>query len=136
MSLFLIKMINKETKMLTLFIVLLNAAIVTGYVLAEKPQADQCMPYIDPELKITTHEWARDQAVDFLKLAPVWEWTDTDVTPTDVIGTSVHLYESGDIIVRVSYNLNPFADYFVDVTCLGQSWSMRVSQMGECTLIE
>jgi hypothetical protein len=129
-------MINKETKMLTLFIILLNVATVAGYVLAEKPVNDQCMPYIDPGIKITTHEWARDQAVDFLKIAPMWGWTDTDVTPTGVIGTSVHLFESGDITVQVSYNLNPTADYFVDVYYMGQSWSMRVSQMGECTLIE
>lgn len=128
-------MINKETKILTLFIILLNAAIVTGYVLADKPQTDQCMPYIDLGLKITTHEWARNQAVDFLKIAAMWGWTDTDVTPVGVIGTSVHLFESGDITVQVSYNLNPTADYFVDVTYLGQSWSLRVSQMGECTLI-
>jgi hypothetical protein len=128
-------MINKETKMLTLFIILLNAATVAGYVLAEKPNSDQCMPYIDPDIKITTHEWARNQAVDYLNIAPMWGWTDTDVTPTDIIGTSVYLYQSGDITVRVSYNLNPTADYFVDVDYQGQSWSMRVSQMGECTLI-
>lgn len=120
---------------MTLFIILLNAATVAGYVLAEKPQTDQCMPYIDPEIKITTHEWARNQAVDFLKIAPMWGWTDTDVTPTDVIGTSVHLFESGDITVQVIHNLNPTADYFVDVTYLGQSWNLRVSQLGECTLI-
>ncbi len=129
-------MINKETKMLTLFIILLNAAIVTGYVLAEKPaMPDQIIPYIDLGLKITTHEWACNQAVDFLKITPMWEWTDTDITPTGVIGTSMHQFVSGDITVQVSYNLNPTADYFVDVTYLGQSWSLRVSQMGECTLI-
>ena len=119
--------------MMTLFIILLNAATVAGYVLAEKPQTDQCMPYIIPEIKIS-HEYARDQAVDFLKLAPMWGWTDTDVTPTDVIGTSVHLFESGDITVQVIHNLNPTADYFVDVHYLEQSWSLRVSKLGECTL--
>ncbi|MFH1178873.1 MAG: hypothetical protein V1710_00780 [Candidatus Bathyarchaeota archaeon] len=128
-------MINKETKILTLFIILLNAATVAGYVLAEKPQTDQCWPYIDPEIKIAIHEWARNQAVDFLKITPMWEWTDTDITPTGVYGTSMHQFVSGDITVQVSYNLNPTADYFVDVTYLGQSWNLRVSQMGECTLI-
>lgn len=121
--------------MLTLVIILLNAATVAGYVLAEKPISDQCMPYIDPGLKISTHEWARDQAIDYLKIVPMWGWTDTDATPTDLLGTSVHLFQSGDITVRVSHNLNPTADYFVDVDYQGQSWSMRVSQMGECTLI-
>ena len=120
--------------MLTLFIILLNAATVAGYVLAEKPQTDQCMPYIYPEIMIS-HEYARDQAIDFLKLAPMWGWTDTDVTPTDVIGTSVLLFESGDITVQVIHNLNPTADYFVDVHYLEQSWSLRVSKLGECTLI-
>jgi hypothetical protein len=126
-------MMNKETKMMTLIIILLNAATVAGYVLAEKPQTDQCMPYIIPEIKIS-HEYARDQAVDFLKLAPMWGWTDTDVPITSVGVTSVHLFESGDITVQVIHNLNPTADYFVDVHYLEQSWSLRVSKLGECTL--
>ncbi len=121
--------------MLTLFIILLNAAVVTGYVLAERPQPDQCWLYDDPGLKITTHEWARNQAVDYLNIVPMWGWTDTDVTPADLLGTSVHLYESGDISVSVTSFLNPSADYLVDVYYMGQSWSLRVSQTGECTII-
>ncbi|MBE0633182.1 hypothetical protein IH574_01310 [Candidatus Bathyarchaeota archaeon] len=129
-------MINKETKMLTLFIILLNAATVAGYVLAEKPSTpDQIMPYIDPGLKIMTHEWARDQALVYLDLEPTELWVQSNMTPADVLGTSVFLFESGELSVNVIHCLNPTADYFVDVTYLGQSWSLRVSQMGECTLI-
>lgn len=120
--------------MLTLFIILLSAATVAGYVLAYKPEPDQIMPNIEPGLKITTHEWARDQSVAYLKLSPTQVWTDTDVTPTGILGTSVHLFQSGDMSVKVSHCLNPTADYFVDVEYLGQSWSLRVSQMGECTI--
>lgn len=120
--------------MLTLIIILLTAA-VTGYVLANKPEPDQCMPYIEPDRYITTHEWARDQALAFLKLAPLWGWVETDVTPTGLLGTSVYLFESGDLSLTVSHNLNPSADFFVDVRYMDQNWSLRVSQTGECTLV-
>jgi hypothetical protein len=135
-------MINK-TKMLTLFVILLNAATVAGYVLASKPVtdpvfdpiSDQCTPYIDPSLEIKTLDWAREQALGYLNIAPFWGWTDTDVTPQYMLGTSSHLYQSGDISVKVTSYLNPSADFFVDVDYQGQSWSLRVSQTGECTLI-
>ena len=120
--------------MLTLFIILLNAATVS-YVLANKPELDQCMPYIEPDKYISTHEWARDQALAFLRIDPLWGWAETDVTPSGLLGTSVYLFESGDISVTVSHNLNPTADFFVDVRYMGQNWSLRVSQTGECILI-
>ena len=129
--------------MLTLFVILLNAATVAGYVLAAKPVtdpvynpgSDQCTPYIDPSMEVKTLDWAREQAIGYLNIAPLWGWTDTDITPQYLLGRTVHLYQSGDISVTVSSNLNPTADFFVDVDYQGQSWSLRVSQSGECTLI-
>jgi len=119
----------KNVRIMTILVILLNAATVS-YVLGQRPVYDNIAPYVEPYKMITTHEWARDQALMFLKLAPTGMWTDTDVTPLDTLGTSVHLFESGELSVRVSHCLNPTADYFVDVSYLGQSWSMRVSQMG------
>ena len=129
--------------MLTLFVILLNAATVAGLVLASKPVSnpvydpvsDQCTPYIDPNMEVKTLDWAREQAVSYLNIAPLWGWTDADVTPEYMLGTSVHLYQSGDITVKVTSYLNPSADFLVDVDYQGQSWSMNVSQSGECTLI-
>ncbi len=128
-------MMNKQPKMLTLFIILLNAAVVTGYVLAEKPQQDQCWLYDDPGLKITAHQWMRDQALAFLKLDPKEPMDLTVIDSDDTLGTSTFLYESSELTVQVTYS--ELADgWLVDVYYMGQSWNLRVSQLGECTLIE
>jgi hypothetical protein len=128
-------MINKKTRMITLLVIIINVAVVAGYVLAKRPTQDQITPYIDPGTTPKGHDWARDQALAFLELES-GEWIVTDVTPANLLGTSVFLYESGSLSVTVSHCLNPTADYFVDVDYLGQSWSLRVSQNGECVIIQ
>ena len=126
---------NKQTRMITLLVIIINAAIVAGYVVAQRPAQNNVAPYVDPEATPKGHEWARDQAVAFLELES-GEWFETDVTPADLLGTSVFQYVSGQLSVTVSHCLNPTADYFVDVELQGQNWSLRVSQSGECSIIQ
>jgi hypothetical protein len=124
---------NKQTRMITLLVIIINAAVVAGYVLAQRPSKDNVAPYVDPGTPPQGHDWAKDQAVAFLELES-GEWIETDVTQEALLGTSMFQYVSGSLSVTVSHCLNPTADYFVDVDYQGQTWSLRVSQSGECTI--
>ena len=128
-----IKKMNKQTRMITLLVILINAAVVAGIVLAQRPNQNNVAPYVDPEASPKGHDWARDQAVAYLELES-GEWVMTDVSPEGLLGTSVFQYVSGQLSVTISHCLNPTADYFVDVEFQGQNWSLRVSQNGECTI--
>jgi hypothetical protein len=128
---------TKSMKMLGLLIILVNAAAVIGWTLAQKPRTpDTVAPYIDNGFVPKGHEWARDQAVSYLGLSQPDEWSFQDVTPTETLGTAVYRYNGDGLTATVSHCLNPTADYQVTVEYQSQTWSMWVSQNGECSIIK
>jgi hypothetical protein len=128
---------TKSVRMLGLMIILVNAAAVIGWTLAQNPRTpDAVAPYNGNGYVPKGHDWARDQAVSFLDLAQPGSWSFEDVTPIDTLGTAVYRYQSGGLTVTVSHCLNPTADYQVTVEYQGQAWSMWVSQNGICSLIK
>ena len=124
--------------MLGLLIILVNAAAVIGWTLAQNLRTpDKVVPINDNNGYMPKgHEWARDQAVSFLDLPQPDEWSFKDVTPTETLGTAVYRYSGDGLTVIVSHCLNPTADYQVTVEHQGQTWSMWVSQNGECSIIK
>ena len=108
--------------MLTLLVILLNAATVAGYVLAEKPEPelDQCWLYEEPTPKITAHQWIRDQALAFLEIDPVEQLDLTVYESDEATGASMFLYESSELTVQVTYSESA-GGHLVDVFYMRQS---------------
>jgi len=114
---------NKKMIILSLAVVILGAAIVIGST-ALPPESQ------DPINSIKSHEWARDRALDSLKIKVPSNWSTQDTTPEGLIGSSIKTYISGDLIVTVSHNLNPTAAFSVTVQNSENTWSLWVNQDG------
>jgi len=114
---------NKKGIILSLVTTLLCATIVGG-IYAGTPDTQE--PVNGPN----SHEWARDTALESLEMAQPSSWSKQNTTPEGLIGTNIQTYTSGDLIVTVSHNLNPSADFSVKVENGENQWDLWVSQDG------
>ena len=119
---------------ITALLAAISLSLITGYAYANQKQTpNNIAPYNDHGYIPKGHAWARDTAVECLKITAPDQWSEQDVTNTELLGTSIMEYTSGDLVVTVSHCLNPTADYDVTVEYNGESWSLWVNQNSQVT---